>query len=338
MAVNKPSKSKKNSDAVSGRKKRESAGKKPAGRSKPEKLKPVATAAGSSADVYATEQRVEESKFFNPSVAGQVLEPEYYELPAGYGDNRIVIQVRDPYWVHAYWEITQDKMNHLRRDYGEAVDKARRILRVFDVTGISFNGSNSNDFFDIDINAFASNWYINVGKPGRAYCVELSLILPDGRYLPLVRSNTINTPSDGPSWITDEEWMVLEEDFNKLYGMSAGLGIGLSSAELKEKIRQKGLSQVSSGALFSVSSPGGKQEAGERKFWLVVNAELIVYGATDPEAAVTVQGRPIKLREDGTFSLRFSLPDGEQVIPVKAISPDKVEERTITPVVTRKTV
>jgi uncharacterized protein len=50
-----------------------------------------------------------------------------------------------------------------------------------------------------------------------------------------------------------------------------------------------------------------------------------------------VQGKPISLRRDGTFSLRFALPDGRQVIPLKAVSADKVEERTITPTVSRET-
>ena len=75
----------------------------------------------------------------------------------------------------------------------------------------------------------------------------------------------------------------------------------------------------------------------ERKFWLVVNTELIVYGATEPDAKVTVQGKEIKLRPDGTFSLRFALPDGKQTIPVKATSSDKEEERVITPIVLKET-
>ncbi len=69
----------------------------------------------------------------------------------------------------------------------------------------------------------------------------------------------------------------------------------------------------------------------------MVDCELIVYGATEPNARVTVQGRPINLRKDGTFTLRFALPDGKQVIPVEATSFDNENERAITPVVTRET-
>jgi len=52
---------------------------------------------------------------------------------------------------------------------------------------------------------------------------------------------------------------------------------------------------------------------------------------------VTVQGKPIKLRKDGTFTFRFALLDGRQDIPVVAKSAKIDETRTITPVVTRKT-
>jgi len=76
----------------------------------------------------------------------------------------------------------------------------------------------------------------------------------------------------------------------------------------------------------SVSSPFGG--AAQRKgFWFNVNAELIIYGATEPDAAVTIGGRKIQLRRDGTFSFRFSLPDGNYDLPVQATSADASDSR-----------
>jgi hypothetical protein len=81
------------------------------------------------------------------------------------------------------------------------------------------------------------------------------------------------------------------------------------------------LPEVSSsmGALLeSISSPMG----GERpiNFWFNINAELTIYGATEPDAKVTIGGRPIRLRPDGTFSYRYALPDGRYELPVVAAS------------------
>jgi len=46
-----------------------------------------------------------------------------------------------------------------------------------------------------------------------------------------------------------------------------------------------------------------------------VNAELIIYGATEPDAQVTIGGRANQAAPDGSFSFRFSLPDGDYELP-----------------------
>jgi hypothetical protein len=253
------------------------------------------------------------------------------ELPSSYDQDKIILQVRDPRWLHTYWELKDRTVQSLKNKLGDDFYRAKKVLRVYDVTNIMFNGSNANRFFDIQVNDFANSWYVDTAGPGRAWCVDLGLMLPDGRFITILRSNVVQTPLDGPSWVTDEEWMIPDEMFARLYGM--GFGLGKSSpvgGAWQERIKQ---------GLFSsgLSSSPVKKEILERNFWLKVDCELIVYGATEPDAKVSVQGTPIKLRPDGTFTLRYYLPDGKQIIPVKATSADKLEERTITPTVTRET-
>ncbi len=60
----------------------------------------------------------------------------------------------------------------------------------------------------------------------------------------------------------------------------------------------------------------------ERGFWFNLNAELVLYGATEPDARVTVDGRQIRLRPDGTFSYRFALPDGRYPLAIVAEAVD----------------
>lgn len=258
---------------------------------------------------------------------------ENWPLPSGYGDNRIVLLARDPYWVYAYWEISRQRRELASQELGETYHKCRLILRVYDVTDIIFTGDNAHHYFDIGITDEANNWYINVGKAGRSYCLDMGLLTPDKRFIILARSNVVKTPLDRPSDVIDEEWMILPEDFQKLYALSV-LGFGSSPLGIKKKLAERLKQALASGAVPSMFSPMGKKE---RKFHLMINTELIVYGATEANATLTVQGRPIKLNRDGTFSLRFALPDGKQIIAVKAISHDKEEERTITPVVSKET-
>ncbi len=64
-----------------------------------------------------------------------------------------------------------------------------------------------------------------------------------------------------------------------------------------------------------------------REFFMHVNAEVIFYGGTHPDAKVTVGGREIVLRPDGSFRFHFVFPDGEYEVPVIATSPDGKETR-----------
>ena len=67
-----------------------------------------------------------------------------------------------------------------------------------------------------------------------------------------------------------------------------------------------------------------------REFFMHVNAEVIFYGGTHPDAKVTIDGKPIALNPDGTFRYHFKFPDGDYNIPIVAVSPDGVEARSAT--------
>jgi len=281
------------------------------------------------------ETAVEQTKFSTPAMPSSFARIE--ELPGGYGKDVIVLQVRDPRWVHSYWEIIGPTYDRLKSQLGNTFYAAKKMLRVYDVTEVTFDGTNAHRFYDIEVFE-ATSWYVDLNGAGRSWCVDIGLLLPDGRFITIARSNVVRMPLEGPSWITDEEWMIPDELFARLYGM--GFGFGKSSPVGKtwqEGMRQALFSGVlASPGMASMSSPAKPLPRG-RKFWLVVDAELIVYGATEPDAAVTLQGKPIALRPDGTFTARFALPDGKQVIPVEATSSDGIETRTITPIVTRET-
>ncbi|HEX7863279.1 MAG TPA: DUF4912 domain-containing protein [Verrucomicrobiae bacterium] len=99
----------------------------------------------------------------------------------------------------------------------------------------------------------------------------------------------------------------------------------IAAAEAKRAIRGE---KVPTGPFeLNITSPSGGEFRKPGKFWFKVNAELIIYGATEPDATVTIADRQIKLRPDGTFSFRFSLPDGRYELPAVAISSDGEEGR-----------
>jgi hypothetical protein len=133
-----------------------------------------------------------------------------------------------------------------------------------------------------------------------------------------------------------------EKALGAIISMDSVRRVWMGSLEITELIRRQLFQEISSAvvaqfslptspggaisSISSVSSPFGGAARG-KGFWFNVNAELIIYGATEPDAAVTIGGKPIKLRSDGTFSFRFVLPDGNYDLPVTAISADGDDSR-----------
>jgi len=122
-------------------------------------------------------------------------------------------------------------------------------------------------------------------------------------------------------------------------GGSESAARGLSSAELGSSVLSSAawsglefpLSSWSElAAESSLSSGFGASWSGaiQRGFFMHVNAEVIFYGGTDPQAKVTVAGQPIQLQPDGTFRYHFKFPDNDFEIPIVAISPDGKETRS----------
>ena len=163
------------------------------------------------------------------------------------------------------------------------------------------------------------------------------------RHAPPLRQQAIEplpiqiNPAD--EW-TEEQTVAL----SRLIHIDSFRRVWMGSMEITELVRRQLEEEVASiaaakrkrpavalpGALSeqeNISSPAGGEFQKPGKFWFKVNAELIIYGATEPDAKVTIADRLIKLRPDGTFSFRFSLPDGRYQLPATAISADDQEGR-----------
>ncbi|MFC1704527.1 DUF4912 domain-containing protein [Candidatus Omnitrophota bacterium] len=63
------------------------------------------------------------------------------ELPFGYNVDKLVLQVRDPWWLHSYWELSDATFQSVTRQLGNSSGSVEVVLRVYDVTHINFNGT-----------------------------------------------------------------------------------------------------------------------------------------------------------------------------------------------------
>jgi hypothetical protein len=152
-------------------------------------------------------------------------------------------------------------------------------------------------------------------------------------------------PPGKMSEVIDEKWMMVEGDYAKLLKLSGAENFGASGSEqlhkfLAQRWRTLGIdfnsmpsshtsSFMSSGSF--IDSEAAREAAEDEDIWLKADCELIVYGQAGKNAEVKIDGRPIQLNPDGSFSLRYSLRDGQVVIPITAQHHTKEEKkRTIT--------
>jgi hypothetical protein len=249
--------------------------------------------------------------------------------------DRIIVLARDPYWLHAHWELSRATLARAQAALGQEWHSAQAILRVLDVTSEDTTNAAERHVRDVPIHGGVNNWYIDVVDPPRSYRVDVGYVSRRGKFYVLARSNIVTTPKAGATDALEENWANVQQQFERVQNPSTINAKSSASVDLNdlfdERLRRP-LSSQSRRDLSLGSLPGLG-----RRFHFEIDAELIVYGSTEPDAQVTLQGEQVQLRPDGTFTVRFRLPDSRQIIPAVATSVDGVEERTIVLAVERNT-
>lgn len=252
-------------------------------------------------------------------------------------EDKLVVMVRDPYWLHAYWEVSRQSIERARAALGPHWHGAKPMLRVMEVTRDGTTSSVRKHLRDIEIHGAVNNWYIDVDDPPKSFQLEIGYRALDGRFLCLVRSNVVTTPQASGLKTFQGTWCEGGEDYERLYALSGGFSDEGDHSDLKDLLENRLRRPIGAPTLTRFGRGASVGEGGRREFNFEVDAELIVFGVTEPDAHVTMRGEPVRLAADGTFSMRFPLPDRRQVLPVVACSGDGVEQRTIVLAVERNT-
>lgn len=106
-------------------------------------------------------------------------------LPAEYGEDRITLMTVDPWKLFAYWEIKKNTLSKI---------KGTLVLRVYDITGIYFDGKNANVVFDVPVHGRIGDSYIGVG-PDKVFIVDIGAVSKAGDFVAIARSNQASTPA-----------------------------------------------------------------------------------------------------------------------------------------------
>ncbi len=264
---------------------------------------------------------------------------------------KVVFLPRDPEWAYVFWEISDEDRSNAQNEGAN-----RLCLRLADVTDRNDGQVNPGTLQEVVVDSHSTEWYLPIPLGGRDYKVELGYRIGH-KWMSLAHSSSAKVPSLHPSdQILDQfvpfslEAPVATDEFKTDSFDSDKPDNGLherlyQSATTKFRTRRIGSEEFQEGVPGGLNSnnesgtglwASGLNESGiggvtqARSFWLVADAELIVYGATDPTAKLFIEDEEVPLANDGTFRLQVPFRDGIQNYSIKAIDKYNEDSRNIT--------
>jgi len=261
----------------------------------------------------------------------------------------LVFLPRDPDWAYVFWQISE-----VDREKAKSLGANKLCLRLYDVTGANDGDFNQGTLREIAVDSYSTEWYLPIPVPDRDYKVELGYRY-GFKWMSLAFSSAGHVPNSQPS----EQILDKFVPFNLESSSETSLAITNSDESetngLHERLYQAATtyskrSRIGSEEFMENTKPfnpnpyqndsgagiwsSGLNDSGagisNRSFWLVADAELIVYGATDPSATLTIGNETVPLASDGTFRLQVPFRDGSQNYEIKATDSTGEQDRSIT--------
>jgi uncharacterized protein len=282
------------------------------------------------------------------------IEAEMVPAPRPELQTTVVFLPRDPQWAYVFWELSD-----VDRRQAMADGSTQLVLRVADVTGLGGGAAHQHTLMEVVVNSHATEWYLPVPLSDRDYRVELGYRVASSSWRSLAFSGVARVPALHPSEQVLDQFVpfsldamapVSDENFSapaatagiheRIYQVATStsrtLGMGRGSEAFHTtdsfSLNDQGLhaSGVGRWASGRSESGAGLVAARPRSFWLVADAELVVYGATDPAATLRIGEEIVPLAEDGTFRIQVPFRDGQQLYPITAVAADGEQSRHIT--------
>ena len=265
---------------------------------------------------------------------------EVAKLAQSFDAEYLVLMQKDPNWMHAFWEVSENRINEAK------TGKGKIVLRLFDIADdLTVQRSKKRKFRDIEVPANARSWYVE-NTAGKS-CVAVLGAVSGKNFKPIVESAPVLTfDKSAAAPAADDAFAKASLGGNTLGNfMSSGFSSQTAESWLNSLGGNFGSSSESmfSGALSSAALQSNNIEVSKdsvnygKDFFLWVKTRLIVYGGTRPDAHLQVRGEPFPLNPDGTFSFEEDLPDSTKIIPVFATDKDGDFPTTIVPIVVKRT-
>lgn len=142
----------------------------------------------------------------SPSSSGEPLFMlDLEELPETYGVDECEVLYKDPFWVFAYWEITENGLAAARAQLGPSASSARLVMRLF--TTVATQGGVERHIQDADLSWNHGRRYLQAPKPGAHLRIAVGLLSQEGYFAPIAHSSLVRVPSPEPGPEGPVEWM-----------------------------------------------------------------------------------------------------------------------------------
>lgn len=268
------------------------------------------------------------------------------ETPSAGGrpvQDRLVLLVCGPFWLHTWWEISGTLITRIRAAMGHLWHTADPVLRLYRVWADSAGLIRREYLSDIAIQGGVYNWYISVDNPPGSFLVEIGYKARDGRFFSLVSSNIVETPQsyihDGIG-LPESNWRGPAASFTPDFSpYDQRTQDGPGTLPVRPTRPPEGNAGPFEEDDIKVPEktyrPFNRNE--DRNFDLKVDAEVVIKGKTLPDVQLTIKGERVWLKDDGSFLIRYHLPERRHVFPVVAVSRDGIETKTVVLAVERNT-
>lgn len=238
----------------------------------------------------------------------------------------LTAEANDPCWIHVRWTLSRDTLSRAEAAMGMQWHCAIPILRILDVTTDDSGSTAQTRVRDVEIHGDVDHWYLPVENALRTYKVQIGYRAPGGQCFILAQSNRIQTPRPGSHSLRP-----------RANGKSGHANSSAPSTLDLEKKPSYDLRSLPASKHWAGYGPVVSGSAGDGDGEVVqpipvelrLHAELILHGTTDPHAELKLLGDRIPISRDGTFSHRFSLPEGRQVIDAVVTTRNGCHQRTI---------
>jgi hypothetical protein len=166
-------------------------------------------------------------------------------IPWSYGRDRVTAMPVDPERLCVYWEVTDQSIERARGGLGPGGPDAWLSLRIYDVTGRLFDGTNAHSYFDNRIERGDRQWFFTVGKPTSHLIVDVGLKSYEGYFVKIARSGRVEFPRREPVPWSEPEWMTVRVGSGEIGDTSFG-----------SPARSPGVGGSDPGGAFDASGPG----------------------------------------------------------------------------------